>query len=70
MSNTSDFTFKKEDHTLGNMLTEHLKQHPNVLMAGYKGIIGSAFFSSSLSYIPSSHLQAQQTGAAVSDDFL
>ncbi|EHA56645.1 hypothetical protein MCOR27_004390 [Pyricularia oryzae] len=36
MSNTSDFTFKKEDHTLGNMLTEHLKQHPNVLMAGYK----------------------------------
>lgn len=28
---------KKEDHTLGNLITEHLKQHPRVLMAGYKG---------------------------------
>lgn len=38
MSNTSDFVLKKEDHTLGNLLSEHLKMHPNVLMAGYKGI--------------------------------
>ncbi|EJP64261.1 hypothetical protein ACQRIT_007830 [Beauveria bassiana] len=36
MSNTSDFLLKKEDHTLGNLLSEHLKLHPNVLMAGYK----------------------------------
>ncbi|KAF9881147.1 transmembrane amino acid transporter [Colletotrichum karsti] len=36
MSNTSDFILKKEDHTLGNLLSEHLKQHKNVLMAGYK----------------------------------
>lgn len=36
MSNTSDFVLKKEDHTLGNLLSEHLKLHPNVLMAGYK----------------------------------
>lgn len=36
MSNTSDFLLKKEDHTLGNLLSEHLKMHPNVLMAGYK----------------------------------
>ncbi|KLU84858.1 hypothetical protein MAPG_03892 [Magnaporthiopsis poae ATCC 64411] len=36
MSNCSDFTFMKEDHTLGNLLCEHLKQQPNVLMAGYK----------------------------------
>lgn len=27
---------KKEDHTLGNLLAEHLKMHPKVLMAGYK----------------------------------
>lgn len=36
MSNTSDFVLKKEDHTLGNLLAEHLKAHPNVYMAGYK----------------------------------
>ena len=36
MSNTSDFVLKKEDHTLGNLLSEHLKMHPNVYMAGYK----------------------------------
>ncbi|RDA83512.1 hypothetical protein CP532_2685 [Ophiocordyceps camponoti-leonardi (nom. inval.)] len=36
MSNTSDFILKKEDHTLGNLLSEHLKLHPNVYMAGYK----------------------------------
>lgn len=38
MSNTSDFLLKKEDHTLGNLLSDHLKMHPNVLMAGYKGM--------------------------------
>ena len=37
MSNCSDFLLKKEDHTLGNLVAEHLKQHPHVLMAGYKG---------------------------------
>jgi DNA-directed RNA polymerase II subunit RPB11 len=37
MSNTSDFVLKKEDHTLGNLLSEHLKAHQNVYMAGYKG---------------------------------
>ncbi|GAB0144591.1 hypothetical protein EsHS_00005061 [Epichloe bromicola] len=36
MSNTSDFVLNKEDHTLGNLLAEHLKAHPNVYMAGYK----------------------------------
>ncbi|KAL7948963.1 DNA-directed RNA polymerase II subunit RPB11 [Trichoderma barbatum] len=36
MSNTSDFVLKKEDHTLGHLLAEHLKAHPNVYMAGYK----------------------------------
>ncbi|KAK3327211.1 DNA-directed RNA polymerase [Cercophora scortea] len=36
MSNTSDFILLKEDHTLGNLLSEHLKQAPNVLLAGYK----------------------------------
>ncbi|KAI0011148.1 RBP11-like subunits of RNA polymerase [Xylariaceae sp. FL0662B] len=35
-SNTSDFLLMKEDHTIGNLLSEHLKQHPHVLMAGYK----------------------------------
>jgi DNA-directed RNA polymerase II subunit RPB11 len=35
-SNTSDFILLKEDHTIGNLLSEHLKQNPNVLMAGYK----------------------------------
>ncbi|KID84274.1 DNA-directed RNA polymerase II subunit RPB11 [Metarhizium guizhouense ARSEF 977] len=36
MSNTSDFILNKEDHTLGNLLSEHIKAHPNVYMAGYK----------------------------------
>lgn len=36
MSNTSDFILLKEDHTLGNLLSEHLKQAPHVMMAGYK----------------------------------
>ncbi|KAK3325860.1 DNA-directed RNA polymerase [Apodospora peruviana] len=36
MSNTSDFILLKEDHTLGNLLSEHLKQMQHVLMAGYK----------------------------------
>ncbi|KFA68261.1 hypothetical protein S40285_01560 [Stachybotrys chlorohalonatus IBT 40285] len=36
MSNTSDFVLQKEDHTLGNLLSDHLKSHPNVLMSGYK----------------------------------
>lgn len=40
MSNTSDFLLLKEDHTLGNLLSEHLKQAPHVMMAGYK----STFF--------------------------
>lgn len=38
MSNTSDFVLLKEDHTLGNLLSEHLKMHRNVMMAGYKGM--------------------------------
>ena len=37
MSNTSDFILMKEDHTLGNLISEHLKQSPHVIMAGYKG---------------------------------
>lgn len=37
MSNTSDFIMLKEDHTLGNLIAEHLKAAPHVLMAGYKG---------------------------------
>ncbi|RNJ53390.1 DNA-directed RNA polymerase II core subunit [Verticillium nonalfalfae] len=36
MSNTSDFVIKKEDHTVGNLISEHLKMHQHVLMAGYK----------------------------------
>lgn len=43
MSNTSDFILNKEDHTLGNLLSEHLKLHPNVYMAGYKGLSGFSF---------------------------
>ncbi|KAI0019585.1 putative DNA-directed RNA polymerase II subunit RPB11a [Xylariomycetidae sp. FL0641] len=35
-SNTSDFILAKEDHTIGNLLSEHLKQNPHVMMAGYK----------------------------------
>ncbi|KAI0381860.1 DNA-directed RNA polymerase II subunit RPB11 [Hypomontagnella monticulosa] len=37
MSNTSDFIILKEDHTIGNLLSEHFKLHPHVMMAGYKG---------------------------------
>ena len=37
MSHTVDFLIKKEDHTLGNLITEHLKQAPHVLFAAYKG---------------------------------
>jgi hypothetical protein len=37
MPNCSDFVIKKEDHTIGNLVSEHLKKHENVLMAGYKG---------------------------------
>ncbi|KAJ4423518.1 hypothetical protein N0V82_001843 [Gnomoniopsis sp. IMI 355080] len=36
MSNCSDFLIKKEDHTIGNLVAEHLKMHPHVMMAGYK----------------------------------
>lgn len=36
MSNCSDFLIKKEDHTIGNLLAEHLKMHQHVMMAGYK----------------------------------
>ncbi|KAI0124220.1 DNA-directed RNA polymerase [Xylariales sp. AK1849] len=36
MSNTSDFILAKEDHTLGNLLAEHLKQEPHVMVCGYK----------------------------------
>ena len=36
MSNTSDFTINKEDHTLGNLLSEALKQAPHVLFTAYK----------------------------------
>ncbi|KAK1760856.1 DNA-directed RNA polymerase [Echria macrotheca] len=34
--NTAEFFVKKEDHTLGNMITSYLKKDPNVLFAGYK----------------------------------
>lgn len=44
MSNTSDFILKKEDHTLGNLLSEHLKLHPNVYMAGYKRKFMTSFW--------------------------
>lgn len=36
MSNCSDFLVKKEDHTIDNLLAEHLKMHQHVMMAGYK----------------------------------
>ena len=36
MMNTSDFVILKEDHTIGNLVSEHLKMHPKVMMAGYK----------------------------------
>jgi DNA-directed RNA polymerase subunit L len=46
MSNASDFILLKEDHTLGNLLSAHLKQAPHVLMAGYKS--KPSFSSSSI----------------------
>lgn len=55
MSNCSDFLIKKEDHTIGNLVSEHLKQHPHVLMSGYKGMPFSAFpLPSSLHIYPRS----------------
>ncbi|KAM7196435.1 DNA-directed RNA polymerase, RBP11-like dimerization domain containing protein [Rhypophila sp. PSN 637] len=36
MSNCSDFLLKKEDHTLGNLLSEYLKRADKVLFAAYK----------------------------------
>lgn len=36
--NCSDFVIKKEDHTIGNLVSEHAKLHPNVLVAGYKSM--------------------------------
>lgn len=47
MPNTSDFIILKEDHTIGNIIAEHLKKHKNVKMAGYKST------SLSLSRLPS-----------------
>ena len=32
----SVFTFNKEDHTLGNMITSRLHQNPHIHYAGYK----------------------------------
>jgi DNA-directed RNA polymerase II subunit RPB11 len=46
MSNTSDFIMLKEDHTLGNLIAEHLKAAPHVMMAGYKGTYYSPPFPS------------------------
>ena len=37
--NCSDFVIKKEDHTIGNLVSEHAKLHPNVLVAGYKSML-------------------------------
>lgn len=34
--NTTVFTFNKEDHTLGNLISQRLLQYPYVLFAGYK----------------------------------
>jgi DNA-directed RNA polymerase II subunit RPB11 len=45
MAHTSDFVIKKEDHTIGNLISEHLKKHQNVLMAGYKSWTTSLLFS-------------------------
>lgn len=46
MSNCSDFLIKKEDHTIGNLVSEHLKHHPHVMMAGYKSKIIKPFLPS------------------------
>jgi len=51
MSNTSDFILNKEDHTLGNLLSEHLKLHPNVYMAGYKRALPLPCRRASFSYL-------------------
>lgn len=37
----------KEDHTLGNLISEHLKMHPKVHMAGYKGLSSPQIMSHS-----------------------
>ena len=37
MSNASDFILLKEDHTMGNLISCHLKKEPHVLFAAYKG---------------------------------
>ena len=42
IANCSDFLIKKEDHTIGNLLSEYLKKHKRVLMAGYKGMYCSS----------------------------
>ena len=34
--NSYTFTIEKEDHTLGNMLTDQLLQEPRVQFAGYR----------------------------------
>ncbi|KAF1953912.1 RBP11-like subunits of RNA polymerase [Byssothecium circinans] len=34
--NTTVFTFNKEDHTLGNMLSQRLLTYPNVIFSAYK----------------------------------
>jgi DNA-directed RNA polymerase II subunit RPB11 len=38
MSNASDFILLKEDHTMGNLISCHLKKEPHVLFAAYKGM--------------------------------
>ncbi len=69
MSNTSDFIMMKEDHTLGNLISEYLKLHPHVLMAGYKGEISvpclrrSNGYHSSPPMLPAGALTSQQTVA-------
>ncbi|GKT84837.1 DNA-directed RNA polymerase II subunit RPB11 [Colletotrichum tofieldiae] len=77
MSNTSDFVIKKEDHTLGNLLSEHLKMHKNVLMAGYKstshGLSGShtltKFYSRS-SQRPEMFIRVQTDGSITAKEAL
>merc|ERR1719461_404437 len=36
MTNAGTFTFKKEDHTLGNLIRDELLRDKSVLFAGYK----------------------------------
>src|SRR5699024_4045088 len=51
MSNTSDFILNKEDHTRGNLLSEHLKLHPNVYTAGDKRALPLPCRRASFSYL-------------------